>query len=132
MLGIGAVVLAVIVVALIYLGQSSRSGSIVFSPSTISCSSSESVTEAVTLPSSLSYADQISLKLDGSVEATTTVGAAGFVQQTDGTWTNSSPLSTSDVCSLATSGSISMGTHTLQIVDAGGKVLAQGTYSLTP
>lgn len=132
LLGIGGIVLAVVVVALIYLGMSSRSGSIVFSPSTISCSAATSVTETVTLPSSLSYADQISLKLDGVAEAPTTVGGSGFVQQTDGTWTNTSPLSTSDVCSLASSGSISMGTHTLQVVDASGKVLAEGKYTLTP
>jgi len=112
--------------------MSSKSGSIVFSPSTIKCSSTTSATETVTLPSSLHYADQISLKRDGKVEATATVGGSGFVQQTDGTWTNTSPISTSDVCGVASGGLVSMGTHTLQIVDSSGKVLAEGTYTLTP
>jgi len=76
--------------------------------------------------------DQISLKLDGTVVDTSTVGGSGFAQHTDGTWTNTSQISTSDICSLASGGSISMATHTLQIVDASGKVLAEGTYTLTP
>jgi cold shock CspA family protein len=86
----------------------------------------------VTLPSSLQYASQITLKLDGTVETTSTVGGSGFVQHTDGTWTNASAISTSDVCGLASGGSISMGTHTLQVVDASGNVLAEGTYTLAP
>jgi hypothetical protein len=36
------------------------------------------------------------------------------------------------VCGLASGGSISMGTHTLQVVDASGNVLAEGTYTLAP
>ncbi|MGA2514662.1 MAG: hypothetical protein ABSG37_13765 [Candidatus Limnocylindrales bacterium] len=127
MLGIGVIVLAIVAAAaFVYLGAGSKSGSIVFSPSTISCSSTTSVTETVRLPSSLQFADQIILKRDGVVEATTKVGSQ-FAQQTDGTWTATSSLSTSDVCGL-----VSMGTHTLQIVDASGKVLAEGTYTLTP
>jgi hypothetical protein len=132
-LAVGGIVLAVVAAAaFVYLNAGSKSGIIVFSPSTFSCSSTTSVTETVTLPSSLHYADQISLKLDGTVEATSTVGGSGFVQHTDGTWTSTSPISTSDVCGLASSGSISMGTHTLQVIDASGKVLAEGTYTLTP
>jgi hypothetical protein len=132
-LAIGGIVLVfVAAAAFVYLNAGSRSGSIVFSPSTISCSSTTSVTETVALPSSVHNADQISLKLDGTVVDTSTVGGSGFAQHTDGTWTNTSQISTSDICSLASGGSISMATHTLQIVDASGKVLAEGTYTLTP
>ena len=125
---VGIVVVVVLVVAAVfaYLNLGSKPGSIMFSPSTISCSSSTSVTETVRLPSSLHYADQISLKLDGVDKGSGTVGHQ-FAQELDGTWTATSQLSASEACGL-----VSMGKHTLQILDANGNVLAEGTYTLTP
>ena len=50
-----------------------------------------------------------------------------FIQQSDGSWSNTTPVDVSSGC-----GSSSMGVNDLKIVDASGHILATGTYTLTP
>ena len=95
------------------------SGSIAFSPSTVVCG--ETWTTTVTLPASVKGTDQITLKVDGVVVGTQTVIDAGMTKQADGSWlgTDTGPAD----CSVG------VGKHTEQLVDASGKVLAEGSFT---
>ena len=70
------------------------------------------------------------LTVDGVVQRTTTVGAY-MNHQTDGSWTRESVASANDACQ-GVSGQLSPGTHAVRVVDVNGRVLAEGTYTLTP
>jgi hypothetical protein len=127
MLAIGGLVLAIVVVAaVVFMNMSSNPGGITFSSSTISCSATVPVTETIRLPSSVRGTDQITLLIDGVVKAKDTVSRE-FIQQSDGSWSNTTPVDVSSGC-----GSSSMGVNDLKIVDASGHILATGTYTLTP
>jgi hypothetical protein len=83
------------------------------------------------LPSSLKETDQLVYQLDGVSTVTSTV-ANNFTKQGDGSWlyTDTSPANSS--CQGPSGAALSMGTHVMRILDAGGRVLAEGSYTLTP
>lgn len=129
LLAIGGIALAVIA-AVVYLSMSSKSAGISITPSSFSCSSSIQVTSAIKLPSSLRATDTIRLTVDGVLQKETTVGAY-MNPQTDGSWTRESAASANDACQ-GVSGQLNPGTHVVRVVDVNGRVLAEGSYTLTP
>ena len=119
-------------------GPSCGSGSMAFSPATESCSAPAAWTETVQLPSSVKAGDAISYTLDGKQVTSATVSPTSFTQKADGSWTSITQLTVAELqagCSaggLANGvGVLTPGTHTAQVLDSSGKVLAQGTYTVT-
>jgi hypothetical protein len=119
LLAIGGIALAVIAVV-VYMATSSKADGITFAPSTFSCSSSAQVTKVMQLPSSMKATDRLSWQEDGVSIFTNTVTDT-FKQQTDGTSNCQGP-----------SGPLSMGTHSIRILDVSGRGLAEGSFTLTP
>jgi hypothetical protein len=140
MLAIGGVVLAVIVGAYLFMNMNSNSGGITFTPSTLSCSKPVSFTTSAHLPSSVKAADSVTITLDGKPVTTSQVSSVSdMIQQPDGSWTSTSTTSPSTMQTMCAAGGASggfniltPGTHTMQVLDANGKVLAQGSYTVTP
>ena len=130
MLLIGGIVLAVVVGAFIFMNMNSKPGSLSVTPSTFSCSSSVQVTSTIKLPKSLKATDQLLWQLDGVTSIKSTVGD-NFTAQGDGSWMFTNTSSASSSCS-GPNGELAMGTHTMRILDAGGRVLAEGAYTLKP
>jgi len=137
---IGVVVLAVIVGAFLYMNQSSGLGSLTFTPSTVSCSKPVAFTTTAHLPSSVKAGDKVTITLDGKPVTTSTVSeVSDMIQQPDGSWTSTS---TSDLATMqamcaegGTSGGFNIltpGNHTMQVLDSTGKVIASGSYTVTP
>jgi hypothetical protein len=140
MLLIGVVVIAAIIGGYFYLNMSSKS-SITFTPSTLSCSNPVTFTTTAHLPASVKAGDRITITLDGKSAGTSTVSSSGndVAQQADGTWLVVSTTSPSSMKSLCDAGGssggfniLTPGTHTMQVLDATGKVLASGSYTVNP
>jgi hypothetical protein len=127
---IGALVL---ILAGARVSGNSYPGTITLNPSTISCSSNQLVKSTITLPASLNASDKITFELDGVSAGTTSVSDA-FQKQSDGSWLYSSSSSSDSAqnCSGINGSALSMGAHTIRIVDSRGTVLAEFTYTLTP
>jgi hypothetical protein len=128
----------VAIVAVVLVVRSGGSGGISFDPSTVSCSSPVAFTSTVQLPSSVHAGDTLTATLDGRTMTTGPIGTSA-VQQADGSWTitNTSSVATmQSVCALGGSAGgvnvLTPGTHTEQILDSTGKVLATGSYTVTP
>ena len=126
----GVVVVVVAVIAAVVLvsgsGSSDRPG-ITYDPSSLSCTG-ESFTVTMRLPATVGAADDLAMLVDGQVFPAGTVwtpGQGGFVVQSNGTWlmraTQQTPAASE--CLLAP------GTHTLEIVDASGATIAQGSLA---
>ena len=96
-------------------------GSLVFSPATVGCDAP--MTIAIKLPSSVKDADEITLRIDGAASSTNTVIEAGMTKEADGSWSETVP--TNADCSIGA------GLHIEQLVDASGKVLAEGSFTIT-
>jgi hypothetical protein len=113
--------------------------SIVFSPSTFSCSDSKTpLTIAWTLAAATSGDLQILYEWDGSLgqggQAPRAVSAAGFTKQSDGSWQQTESTTGADLCSNL---GLKSGSHTWIIVQAQsdgtpGKLVAQGSFTVTP
>ena len=129
LLAIGGIALAILV-AIVYVSMGSKSGGITFAPSTFSCSSSAQVATVIRLPSSMLATDKLNWQIDGVTRITSTV-ADNFKQQTDGTWLFTDTSNASSNCQVP-SGPLSMGTHSFRILDVSGRVLAEGSFTLTP
>jgi len=119
----------------------SGSGSITFSPSTLSCKTPVAVTATARLPSSVHAADVVAVAFDGESGGTHTVAdtSSDTKQQPDGSWVlvfTATPDHMQMICAAGGSSDglnvLTPGTHTMQVLDATGKVLAQGSYSVTP
>jgi hypothetical protein len=130
MLAVGAVVLAVVIGIVAYMSMSAKSGSITVTPSSFSCSSSTQVMAVMRLSASMQATDMLTFQTDGVTKSSDTVDST-FARQTDGSWLFSEPSTASSVCQ-GSGGPLTIGNHTLRILDAGGKVLAEGSYTLTP
>jgi hypothetical protein len=130
-IAIGAVALIVVLLAAVVLisGGSSYPGSITFSPSTYSCGSGGDVTLTITLPSSLAATDTVTMYTDGGDATPLPVGAT-FTKQSNGTWQFTFAGSGASGC--GTTGSSSLGSHTVTIKDTSGKILAEGHYTINP
>jgi hypothetical protein len=113
--------------------------SIVFSPSTFSCSDSKTpLTVTWTLAAGTSGDLQILYEWDGSLgqggQTPKTVSAAGFTKQSDGSWQQTESTTGSELCSNL---GLTSGSHAWSIVQAQsdgtpGKVVAQGSFTVTP
>jgi hypothetical protein len=138
MLLVGGVVIVAIVAGAIFAMNNSKGspgasgatgstipggGSVVFNPSTIGCPS-QPYTTTIVLPSSVKGTDSITYKIDSTIVITQTVAEFGFAQKPDGTWSVSDTNSTGSThCDMGA------GVHTARLVDANGKVLAQGAFT---
>jgi hypothetical protein len=114
-----------------FLSHSGSPGSITINPSTYSCSSSQQVAATIKLPASVKDTDQITIQLDGMVLGTVPVSAIAD-KQADGSWLKTTTQTGSEGCSNAIGGQLSIGTHTMRLIDSKGNLLAQGSYTLTP
>lgn len=113
--------------------------SIVFSPSTFSCSDSKTpLTVTWTLAAGTSGDLQILYEWDGSLgqggQTPQTVSAAGFTKQSDGSWQQTESTTGSDLCSNL---GLDSGSHAWSVVQAQsdgtpGKLVAQGSFTVTP
>jgi hypothetical protein len=121
--------------------QGASSGGIAFEPSTFSCdpSSSASVASSATLPSSVKDEDRPGLtwQLDG---ATIDFGSGPlskptFLLQSDGSWRLKDTglaayLCLSQIGTGISQGPNSIGPHTIKVLDASGKALAEGAFTV--
>jgi hypothetical protein len=129
--GIGVLLIFALVFAIVMVSsKSSYPGSITYSPSTIACGASYTLT--IRLPSTVKTGDELTIKFDGRISTTETI-TDSFAKQSDGSWlyTGTSGAGTWDCnSSYDTTGSTSIGKHTETILDLSGNILAQGTYTL--
>jgi hypothetical protein len=132
----GVVIIAIVAVVLVV--RSGGSGGISFDPSTVSCSSPVVFTSTVHLPSSVQAGDTIIQTLDGQTIARGPVTSSA-VRQPDGSWIYVNTSSVASMQSLCASGGssggvnlLTQGTHTEQILDSTGRMLASGSYTVTP
>lgn len=140
MLLVGILVIAAIVGGYFVLNTGSKSA-ITFTPSTLSCSNPVTFTVSAHLPSSVKAGDTVTITLDGKSAGSSAVASSGndAVQQSDGSWlitSTTTPTSMATACKAGGSvggfNSLTPGTHTMQVLDASGKVLAQGSYTVNP
>jgi len=136
-----AVVIVAIAAFVVVSNNSGGSGGITFSPSTLSCKTPVVFTASARLPSSLHATDVVTITLDGKVAGTSTVvdSSGDTKQQPDGSWLSVSTTTADQMQTLCAAGGSAGGmnvltpvTHTMQVLDASGKVLAQGSYTVTP
>ena len=135
----GVVIVAIVAVLLVVNGMSGGPGGISFDPSTISCSAPVAFTTTGRLPASVHAGDTVTITLDGQAFTSEQVSPDNsYVQQADGSWTltNTSSLATvQSLCAVGGSAGgfdvLTPGTHTEQVLDSSGKVLAQGSYTVT-
>ena len=121
--------------------NSGGSGGITFSPSTLSCKTPVAFTTSARLPASVHASDTITITLDGKAAGTSAVvdSSGDTKQQPDGSWVSVSTTTADQMQTLCAAGGsagglnvLTPGTHTMQVLDASGKVLAQGSYTVTP
>jgi hypothetical protein len=140
MAAIGAIAVAAVIAVAFFLSSSSKSGSITFTPSTVSCSTPVAFTSTAHLPSSLHVGDTLTVTLDGKSAGTTQVAIGGeMTQSADGSWLDVSTTTPADMQTLCAAGGsaggfnvLTPGTHTMKVLDASGKVIAEGSYTVTP
>ena len=111
-----------------------------FAPSSVNCATPVDFTTTIKLPASVKAGDLISESFDGKVMVSDfAVGSdSTFIHQADGSWlatetssaANMQTACTANVADDSHPGVLSPGNHTLQVLDAGGKVLAQGSYTV--
>jgi len=119
----------VIVGIFVYMNMNSKSGSITIAPSTFSCSATTPVTSTIRLPSSLKEPTSFTYQLDGVPAVTSTV-ADTFTKQSDGSWLLTGHLPRKFDAARARAVQHSQwGRMSLRILDATGKVLAEGSYT---
>jgi hypothetical protein len=122
---IAAIAVVAVVAYVLLSGSGGGSGSIVYSPSTLSCTG-QTFSVTMTLPSSVKDSDSLSLSIDGQPwRSGWTAGSAGFIKQSDGSWLVSS-TSTDDQASECQLGT---GSHHFQIT-RGGSVVADGSVTI--
>jgi hypothetical protein len=140
MLAIVGVVLAVAVGAYLFMNKNSDSGGITFTPSTLSCSTPVAFMTAAHLPASVQAEDRLTVMRDGKSAGWTSVPGIGSDagRQADGSWVITTVTIASDMQTLCNTGGsggffsvLTPGTHTIQILDASGTVLSQGSYTVT-
>jgi hypothetical protein len=96
-------------------------------PSSFSCSApAVDVKLAIQLSASFAGSTEVTSELDG-VPGTPTTVAADFEQQADGSWLSSSTVSSSALCEQ-----FSVGKHSIGALDAAGKVITEGTFTIKP
>jgi hypothetical protein len=100
--------------------------SITVQPSTVNCSDTNmQVTLTAWLAASTKASDQVAAELDGQAGDLSAV-SDNFEKQSDGRW-----LSTETQAAPSFCGDIAAGKHTVRVLDAQGKVLAQTSFTST-
>ena len=112
-------------------GGGSNVGGITVSPSSYKCSSGNPVQYTVKLPSSVKGTDQVTNRVDGGDWGRAVTVSDQFTQQSDGTWLHDSASDPLSTCA-GPNGTLSTGSHKVQVVDSSGKVLADGSFTITP
>ena len=115
------------------------SSGITFEPSTLSCSTPVDFVTTIRLPASVNAGDTVTEKFDGTTLGTGSVQEdETTVQQPDGSWTIVTTSTADGMQTACEAGGIhngvsvlTAGTHTLQIFDANGTLLAEGSYTVT-
>jgi hypothetical protein len=135
MAAIAGIALAAILVVVYFVSSGSKSGGITVTPSTYSCSATTLVTVVISLPASVQATDALVFQQDG--KSVNTAGATiratdMFTRQPDGTWTYTTKDQAKSNCTGSSGETLTMGTHTISILDVAGHVLAQGSFTLTP
>lgn len=114
---------------------------VVYSPTVISCSAPVAWSATFRIPASVQEGDTVVEKIDGTVISSgPMVVDAATVHETDGSWTVVSSYATDAIQTLCSNGGLNsagvavftQGSHHIQIFDANGVVVAEGTYSVTP
>jgi hypothetical protein len=75
--------------------------------------------------------DLVQSRFDGADWGGPIVVSTYFTSQPDGSWRHEDSPPNLSACQ-GPSGKIAVGTHKLQLVDSGGKVLAEGSFTVTP
>ena len=135
-----AIAVVVVVAAFVLLSkQGGGGGGITFSPSSLSCSHPTQFTTTVMLPASVKAGDTLTVRFDGATISTEQASSGSMSQQANGTWTavdTTSATSMQQICALGGGvggfNVLTPGTHTEQILDQSGKVVAEGSYTVTP
>jgi hypothetical protein len=99
------------------------------SPSSFSCDFTllAPFRSTITLPSSVGIDDYVTIQIDGVGGESQHVGLF-FNQQSDGSWRQIDDTRV-DLCTRA---GCAVGRHDIRVLDSGGHVLAQGSYTITP
>jgi hypothetical protein len=132
--GVAGVVLVVAIIFAAVLiagsGNNNSGGSITFSPQTFGCGTAQTITATVRLPASVAGTTAVTFYNDGVAESTSQVSNQ-FTKQGDNSWLyNESETSGTFACT--SSGGASVGAHKVSVQDQSGKVLATGSYTVTP
>jgi hypothetical protein len=126
------VVIAIIVVAVLISGGGKKSsgGTITFSPQTFPCGTTQTISSTVRLPASVAGTTTVTFYNDGVAETTFLVSDR-FTKQSDNSWLYNETENSGTLACTSTGGA-SVGSHSVSVEDAFGKVLATGTYTITP
>ena len=133
----GAVVIVALIVAVGFVAMNSSSssgpvpGSYALDPTSLNCASPGPVTVKVTLPATVQGSDMVTSRFDGSDWGQAGKVSDFFTVQSDGTWLHEDTPSNLSACQ-GPSGTLTKGTHKLQVVDSQGKVLAEVSFTVTP
>jgi len=113
---------------------------VTFSPPTVDCAVPITFTTTIHLPASVKSGDTVTVKFDGQTLGTETFTAGDTTtQQPDGSWvdvTTATPSEMQTDCARGGKNSsgaavLTTGTHTYQILDDSGTLLAEGSYTVT-
>lgn len=149
LLVLGGLALAAIVGVFAYMNISSTltnggSGRITFTPSTASCGPGTALTAPglsmdARLPSSMTskdvnQQDAWQWQVDGTTMTTgmAMMGQPRFLPMIGDFFEATGQLATSGYCPSQYYPNVALGTHTMRVVDASGKLLAEGSFTLTP
>ena len=126
-----------IIVALAFAACGGGGGTgITFNPTSENCSNPTPWTETDQLPASVKAGDMVSQTLDGVKLSSGSWPPAGATKNGDGSWTFVTSLTVVQIqqsCEVASAALPLMypGTHALAWLDSSGKVLTQGSYTVT-
>lgn len=115
----------------------STSGGINITPSTFGCTlgNSTQVTSTVRLPSSVADVEHLTWQIDGvsiPLGLSITSWSRDLTKQRDGSWLVIETDGMRDLCDLAAfETKDQLATHTMSVLDASGKIVAQGSFTLT-
>jgi hypothetical protein len=118
-------------IALVVLGTyNSGPGSAALSPSSVSCSSSQRVSTAVTLQAPVDPDEQLQVELDGTPFGVITVSQY-FQRLPNGAWSNATSDTPLTGCN-GPDGQLTMGAHEYRLLDSQRNVLAAVAFTVTP
>jgi hypothetical protein len=113
-----------------------HSGTITFTPDSISCNRPTDFVERIWLPASVNPSEVMNVRLDHNTEYGALGGIAKFTQMADGSWESVDHRDASTVASECVKPAqfsqlrvpFDLGVHTVEILDMGGRTLAEGSY----